>query len=141
MKKRSTFKLKSGNKPAFKLMGEETTKAPDKPKMTHKQKTDQLIRVTSRKKKKKPSGLGVDGKPYKEKKKPKMTDKAFMRIRSRKEAQIKALMTDVDKIPRKEAKRRYLQASKIQGQIDAADKRYDELNFGDPKSNDPTKNK
>jgi len=77
--------------------------------------------------KKEPSGLGVDGKPYKRKKKPKMTDEAFFRIRNRKEAEIRSLTKDIDKIPRKEAIEKYKQAGKLQRQIDAADKRYDEL--------------
>lgn len=86
--------------------------------------------------KKEPSGLGVDGKPYKGKKKPKMTDEAFFRIRNRKEAEIRSLTKDIDKIPRKEAIKRYKQAGKLQRQIDAADKRYDELAA---KSNAPAK--
>jgi len=86
--------------------------------------------------KKEPSGLGVDGKPYKRKKKPKMTDEAFFRIRNRKEAEIRSLTKDIDKIPRKEAIEKYKQAGKLQRQIDAADKRYDELKA---KSNAPAK--
>ena len=79
--------------------------------------------------------LGPDGKVVKIKK-PKMTDEAFFRIRNRKEAEIRSLTKDIDKIPRKEAIERYKQAGKLQRQIDAADKRYDELKA---KSNAPAK--
>jgi len=81
------------------------------------------------------STTGPDGKIVKIKK-PKMTDEAFFRIRNRKEAEIRSLTKDIDKIPRKEAIEKYKQARKLQRQIDAADKRYDELKA---KSNAPAK--